>query len=154
MPACTSRTQTGCVVAYSSFNTTPPANSRFGGPGTALAARSGLTSSATAGLQVLCTNPADLAAGMAPLDPYFLTGGSATSVATPWVAFPGRYTGTCTTADGATWLQVDTVQTPGDTRPVFTPTLGPAWGLHLVDVNIALGDLVSLVGSEAAAYVG
>jgi hypothetical protein len=34
------------------------------------------------------------------------------------------------------------------------PTLGPTWGLHLVDVNIALGDLVALVRAEAAAYRG
>ena len=26
---------------------------------------------------------------------------------------------------------------PGDTRPVVTQQLGPTWGLHLVDVNIA-----------------
>jgi hypothetical protein len=31
-------------------------------------------------------------------------------------------------------------------------TLGPTWGLHLVDVNIALGNLVSIVGDESAAY--
>jgi len=28
----------------------------------------------------------------------------------------------------------------------------PTWGLHLVDVNIALGNLVALVGSQSAAY--
>jgi hypothetical protein len=32
---------------------------------------------------------------------------------------------------------------------VVRQTLGPTWDLHLVDVNIALGDLVDLVGSEA-----
>jgi hypothetical protein len=32
-------------------------------------------------------------------------------------------------------------------------SIGPAWGLHLFDVNIALGNLVSLVGTESAAYV-
>jgi hypothetical protein len=31
-------------------------------------------------------------------------------------------------------------------------TIGPTWGLHLVDVNIALGNLVSLVGREGVAY--
>jgi len=31
-------------------------------------------------------------------------------------------------------------------------TLGPTWGLHLVDVNIALGNLVNLTRSEVAAY--
>ena len=28
----------------------------------------------------------------------------------------------------------------------------PTWGLHLSDVDIALGDLVRLVGTQAGAY--
>ena len=34
----------------------------------------------------------------------------------------------------------------------MTQTLGPRWGLHLVDINIALGNLVAVVGEEADAY--
>jgi len=30
--------------------------------------------------------------------------------------------------------------------------LGPDWGLHLYDVNIALGNLVDTVALESAAY--
>jgi hypothetical protein len=30
--------------------------------------------------------------------------------------------------------------------------LGPGWGLHGFDVNLTLGDMVSLVRSQAAAY--
>lgn len=41
---CTDPSQTGCVVAYSTFSRTPPADSRYGGDG------------------VLCTNPASLGA--------------------------------------------------------------------------------------------
>jgi hypothetical protein len=33
-------------------------------------------------------------------------------------------------------------------------SLGPTWGLHVVDVNLALGNLVALVGDEAASYRG
>jgi hypothetical protein len=152
VPACRSDVQTGCVVAYSSFDTVPPADSLFGRPDASLAAQSGITTPTT-GTQVLCTNPADLAGGTAALTPYFPTGrASGTAGTTPWVTYPGLYTATCMTSAGATWLQIDTVHTPGDTRPVVAPTLGPAWGLHLVDVNIALGNLVSLVGHESAAY--
>ena len=32
VPACTSATDTGCVIAYSSFTKEPPANSFFGRP--------------------------------------------------------------------------------------------------------------------------
>ena len=53
---------------------------------------------------------------------------------------------------GATWLQVTPTSLPGDTRPLVTEILGPTWGTHLADVNLTLGNLVSLVGSQAKAY--
>ena len=31
-------------------------------------------------------------------------------------------------------------------------TIGPTWGLHLYDFGLPMGDLVKLVGREAAAY--
>ncbi|MEP6624700.1 MAG: hypothetical protein ABJC79_09670 [Acidimicrobiia bacterium] len=31
-------------------------------------------------------------------------------------------------------------------------SLGPTWGLHLVDANIAIGDLVTLAGQAATAW--
>jgi hypothetical protein len=162
IPACTSDSQVGCVVAYSSFDQMPPANSLFGRPGQGVSQLSGTT--ASAGLQVLCTNPADLSGDAAvPLTPYFPTsvqvkaiggtGGQAPlNLPTPWVTQPQLYTGQCLSEGGATWLQVSAPITPGDTRKVIGQTVGPAWGLHLVDVNIALGDLVDLARSEAAAY--
>ena len=51
---------------------------------------------------------------------------------------------------GATWLQI--TADAGDSRPVVTPTLGPTWGLHLDDVNLALGNLVNDVMAEETAY--
>ncbi len=33
-----------------------------------------------------------------------------------------------------------------------TPSPSPPWGLHLVDANIELGNLITLVRREAAAY--
>jgi len=35
---------------------------------------------------------------------------------------------------------------------VVYQTLGPGWGLHLFDVNLALGNLVDLVRQQTAAY--
>jgi hypothetical protein len=32
------------------------------------------------------------------------------------------------------------------------PSPTPAWGLHLLDANIALGNLAAIVRSEAAAF--
>ena len=147
IPACTSATEIGCVVAYSSFDQPPPANSLFGRPGQGVSLLHGQT--ASAGLQVLCVNPAAPGGGPAKLAPYFPTG---TAPAPPWVSYPDLYTAQRMSVGGATWLQVTTITTPGDTRPIVTESLGPTWGLHVVDVNIALGNLVALAGSESAAY--
>ncbi len=58
-PACTGSSQTGCVVAYSTYNRTPPDNTRFGKytppPGQ------------PDDKEVLCTNPASLTGGSAPV---------------------------------------------------------------------------------------
>jgi len=53
----------------------------------------------------------------------------------------------------ATWLQVDDIATPGDTRPVVSEILGPDWGYHPYDINLALGNLITDVGREESAYV-
>jgi Protein of unknown function (DUF3089) len=161
IPACRSNDETGCVVAYSSFDEPPPPNSLFGRVGTGFSAPSGLASNASANLEVLCVNPADLAGGPARLSPYLPTfstpgtarSGSSVKVArTPWVTYPNLYSAQCEDSGGASWLQVNDIAGPRDRRPVVTEVLGPTWGLHLVDVNIALGNLVGLVRDEAAAY--
>jgi Protein of unknown function (DUF3089) len=163
IPACTTTLQTGCVIAYSSFDQAPPANSLFGRPGTGVSALSGDTSSV--GLQVLCVNPADPSGGIAPLTPYFPTKSSAKGLGglsglvppalpTPWVTEPDLYSGQCLSQGGATWLQVSAPIHAGDPRTIVGETLGPTWGLHLVDVNIALGNLIALTRSEVAAYDG
>ena len=164
IPACRSKGETGCVVAYSSFDQTPPANSLFGRVGTGFSARSGLAPAASSNLQVLCTNPADLAGGAGPLEPYLPTsstprtafsvpvGATTAKVRTPWVTYPDLYSAQCEDSGGASWLQVNDIAGPNDTRPVVKDVLGPTWGLHLVDINIALGNLVNLVRDQAAAY--
>jgi len=35
---------------------------------------------------------------------------------------------------------------------VVSQVLGPTWGLHLVEMNIAMGNLVDLVREQASAY--
>jgi hypothetical protein len=161
IPACTTSTQTGCVVAYSSFDETPPPNSLFGRPGSGVSQLSGNTSKV--GLQVLCVNPANPSGGITPLTPYFptrssvkglggLSGVAPPALPTPWVTEPDLYSGQCLSRGGATWLQVSAPIHAGDPRTIVGQTLGPTWGLHLVDVNIALGNLISLTRREVAAY--
>ncbi|MGH9006362.1 MAG: DUF3089 domain-containing protein, partial [Acidimicrobiales bacterium] len=148
IPACTRTGETSCVIAYSSFSQPPPSDSLFGRPGAGVSLQSGQTKSS--GQQVVCTNPAALgSSGAHALSSYFVT--MATTVqGQPWVSYPGLYTGQCMTSGGATWLQITSAA--GDSRPVVTPTLGPTWGLHADDPNLAIGNLVADVRAAEAAY--
>jgi hypothetical protein len=153
IPTCGSATQTGCVIAYSTFGTTPPADSNFGRPGQGVSVQSDQTTSA--GQQVACVNPVTFSGAAGPLLPYFLTVTSpvkVVTVPTPWVTVPALYTATCESTEGATWLQVTPTAEPGDVRPLVEATLGPTWGYHLNDVNLALGNLVDDVAHQEAAY--
>ncbi len=150
--ACHFRFQLGCVMGFSTFNGPVPANALFG--------------RATAGFQVLCTNPARLfGGGPAPLKSIVPTApfapgttiGAVTQavgltippVSTPWIELDGGYNGQCSSANGANVLQIAGV--PG--APVLRPVPDATWGLHLVDANIALGNLVDLVDEQADAFV-
>jgi hypothetical protein len=145
IPLCTSTRAPGCAIAYSSFGSPPPADALFGRPGTGVSLLS--LQVASAGQQVACVNPAALAGGSGNLSPYFPRPG-----AVPWVTYPGLYRAVCRSAGGATWLQVDTVRNRGDTRPTVAANLGPAWGYHGDDMNLAYGNLVSDVSALEAAY--
>jgi hypothetical protein len=157
--ACRRRDQTGCVVAYSTFDQPPPPNSLFGRVGGGGSARTGEGT----GLEVLCVNPAAPGGGSGALDTYRRTtvlpgpigaiAGQPPSAPTPWVRYPRLYTAKCESANGATWLQVTDNGGPTDQRLRFQRVLGPTWGLHLADVNVALGNLVDLVRRQAAAHV-
>jgi hypothetical protein len=153
IPACGSASETGCVVAYSSFGSPPPAHSFFGRAGRGVSALSGQRGARSQ--QVVCVNPVTFSARVGSLQPFFLAATSSTSgarVRTPWVTFPGLYTAQCRRSSGASWLQVTATPTSGDPRPTVSASLGPLWGYHVDDVNLALGNLVADVGLEEAAY--
>jgi len=149
--ACRTGTQLGCVVAYSTYGEQPPANSIFGRVPAKDASK----------LQVLCTDPGALAGGPGPLRTYIPTSpfpgtlgvgvaleiGPLPKVSTPWVAQRG-YTSRCVNSGGASVLRL----TPKPGARVLPPVPDPTWGLHLSDVNIALGNLTALVHRQAAAY--
>jgi pimeloyl-ACP methyl ester carboxylesterase len=162
IPTCATATETGCVIAYSTFYQEPPSDSRFGraeqGPGAKIAT---LPPAGTP-VEVACVNPAQLL-GQSTLDSYFPTASSPAETAlhwwpsvnepTTWVTFPGLYSGQCMNTGGAQWLQITVHQGPV-ARPTVSETLGPTWGLHLSDANLLSGDLVSVVQKEAVAYQG
>ena len=148
--ACRRAGQTGCVVAFSTFNAPVPDGALFG-------------RTSRPALEILCTNPAALGGGSAKITPIYPSApfaesliGAAANFAlqglprpkTPWAAFPNAYSAKCSKADGASVLQV---------RPLrgafpFTPSPDATWGLHLADANIALGDLADLVRRQIRAY--
>jgi hypothetical protein len=154
VPACTSTSETGCVIAYSSYPSEPPPTSIFGRPGQGVSLQSNQT--ASAGEQVLCTNPAALSGGKAALSPFFFATTQSLGkidVATPWVTYPGLYSASCQHEGGATWLQVTSTHVTGDPRPLVQVSPNADWGYHLQDVNLALGNLVDDVAAQEAAYV-
>jgi hypothetical protein len=153
IPVCGAAAQTGCVIAYSSFGSPPPTNSLFGRAGRGVSALSG--QAGVGAQQVVCVNPVTFSARVGSLQPFFWGATSRTPgvrVLTPWVTFPGLYTAQCRSSGGASWLQVTATPVPGDARPTVSASLGPQWGYHLNDVNLALGNLVSDVGLEEASY--
>ncbi len=153
LPLCTSSIETSCVIAFSTFPSLPPPNSDFGRPGQGVSLQSGQTT--RTGVQVACVNPANLANGSGSLVPFFLTKTTSPPppvVTTPWVTYPNLYSASCHNSGGASWLQVTTTSRTRDARPVITETLGPAWGFHLDDINLTLGNLVHDVALEEQAF--
>ena len=167
VPACTAATDTGCVIAYSSFLKEPPENAFFGRPGSPLLGGP----PPPPGLEVLCVNPAEYVQNgsvgtllpYAPTTPFpgVIGPGSPTPTAsTPWVETTGTATAQCKHENGATWLNI--ANKPGLSEAVLADLaahnevavelIGPEWGLHLYDVNIALGNLVNTVAIQAQAY--
>jgi Protein of unknown function (DUF3089) len=156
--ACHSATQLHCVIAYSTFDQPVPKDSLFGTPNSPFG-------KAPPGEVVLCTNPAALGGGAGALTPIFPTsplpksnplyganltlGLKVPKAHTRWWTEPDAYTARCSSANNANVLQIKPLH--GAVKPTPSPT--PIWGLHLLDANIALGNLVSVVDAEAAAYV-
>ncbi len=162
IPLCHKDTDTGCVLTFASFRSTvpPPANSLFGRV-------------ADATQEAACTNPASLGGGkgelkayldakgrtitgVSPLKPWVSTGAA---VETPWVAVPGLLTAECRTNEHATYLDVTVNGNPADPRVddiIGDLGAGPQvlanWGLHLVDMNLAMGNLLDIVRAQGRAF--
>ena len=152
LAACTTPSQLHCVIAYSSFDQTPPANPLFGVPGTGVSFLD-VTPGPKKGMQVLCVNPARLSGGGGVLQPYFPRPPADTGPLITWATQPNLYSAQCRYQNGTSWLQVNAPIVPGDPRSVVTEVLGPSWGLHLEDVNLFLGNLVRIVGTQTSSYL-
>lgn len=153
IPACRSAKQLHCVIAFSTFDQPVPANSSFG------------RAPARSKDIVLCTNPAALGGGagiadtIAPSAPF--APGTLLSVAinllgltlphppTVWFELRDAYRLRCVNSGGAHVLEATALHGAEVPRPSPDAT----WGLHLLDANIALGNLISIVRAESRAYL-
>ena len=160
VPLCHSATTPGCVIAFASFRSTapPPPGSLFG-------------KVQGAGQEAACVNPAALGGGSGAVHAYMAThwrgfGNSpptdgttwvkGKTVTTPYVTLPGMLTAECARNDNGTYLSVTVHGEPADPRTddISGDTTGDArWGLHLVDMNLFMGNLLDAVRSETRAYL-
>ena len=160
IPACRNHDRAGCVVAYSAFTETPAADARVG----RLGDEAEVGRAAPDGMEILCTNPAALGGGTAAIDPYFptrqlagdfLAGQPIESLPdedTAFVGYPKLFEASCQAEGDARWLQIDTTPAVNDTRRLPVASLTPEWGLHAIEFNLTLGDLVRLVARQTLAY--
>jgi hypothetical protein len=156
IPLCRAPGQSGCVVAYETFQASslPPDDSRFTHP-------------ETPGMEIACTNPAALAGGKLdpilatqanllgkpPLDPSWAA--FVEPLDAPFVSLPGIASGQCAEGPKASYLSVsiNPPPTPGAwpaTLPgdlVVDGRLLKSWGWHIIDVNIAMGNLIDFVST-------
>lgn len=163
MPLCHSANQTGCVISYVTFreNVPPPANSLFGRvPGE--------------GMVAACTNPAALAGGNGELHAYLSSRGNLISptgetkawttpaqpIKTPFVSVPGLLSATCVANEKGSYLALKVNADPKDPRTdeidgdvMIENQVQANWGLHLIDVQAAMGNLVDIAGQQGKAFL-
>lgn len=162
VPLCRAAGQTGCLVTYNSFraDSPPTPQSYLGGP-------------RTDGLVNACVNPAALSGGEAPLDSYLQTvwrvvGPSSPqqpwtdpprTIATDYVQVPGLITAQCVVDSHGSYLAVRVRGDPGDSRVddikgdvEIAGQRVQQWGLHVIDVDLAIGDLARLVAAQAESW--
>ncbi len=163
---CRTSDQTGCMVTYVSYREGDPfvanGTGRFGQP--------------AEGETPACTNPAALSGGRAPLTPYFPIASNpqleafiidradgpfadpenSPEIMTPFYTMPGFLTGECATGPtGIGYLEVGVNADPDDPRAddFNGEMILQDWGLHLVDMTVAMGDLVALGALQAQAWL-
>jgi hypothetical protein len=162
MRLCHSAKQVGCAIGYSSFraDVPPPETTRF-------------AQSADPNLVPVCTNPAALGGGSGKLHAYLSSGAllsskqptawvtnSETPIDTGFVSVPGLLSARCVTGKKGPYLAVTVHGNPRDPRTddivgdvVSDGKVQPDWGLHVIDMYLAMGNLVDIVEQQAKTYL-
>ena len=122
-----------------------------------------------------CTNPAALAGGTGELHAYLGSRGSGVASAevvpgswvtpsqpidTPFVSVPGLLTAECVSNEKGSYLAITVHGDASDPRTdeitgdvVVNGQVQTNWGLHLIDVNLAIGNLIDIVGQQSKTYL-
>jgi hypothetical protein len=164
IPLCRAAGQTGCAINFASYrsDSPPPANARFG-------------FSTGTGMEAACTNPASLGGGSAELHAYLAAGREGVTadgappgpwtdppkeIATPFVELPGLLSAECRKDASHSWLSIELHPTPGGARTniitgdvMFGGFVLGDWGLHRIDMNLAMGDLVDIVRAQGRTWL-
>jgi Protein of unknown function (DUF3089) len=165
VPLCHSASQTGCVITYAAFRASapPPDNSFF-------------ARVKDDAMMAACTNPAALAGGSGELHSYLPTvrSGHIADVSneqrpwltprqpinTPFVSLPGMLTAECVSNEHGSYLAVTVHADPAGPRVsdipgdvIYNGQLLPEWGLHLIDVNLTMGNLIDIFSQQSKAYL-
>jgi hypothetical protein len=156
-PPCNFDNEIGCFVNYVSFRADVPPSQLVAAENTVAF---GVTSSTDT--RAACTHPVDLGAGLLPLDAYFSPSqvkaytddARNAAITTPFVKVPGFLQGECIERDGQGYLAISQNPVPADPRTDDTGGDSlPDWGLHLIDVSLAQGDLVRLAQKQSERWL-
>lgn len=160
MPLCTSAYENQCIIVYATFrDSVPPSEAGIFG-------RNGSDTVAA------CVNPALLATGNTDAHAYLNAGEGRTGTPmwtrakpvldTPFASVPGLLTTECVNNGSHHYLQLTVNADGADPRTdniggdILTAegTADAGWGLHLIDANVGMGDLLTLVDRQAVHYLG
>ncbi|MGC1303358.1 MAG: DUF3089 domain-containing protein [Caulobacteraceae bacterium] len=165
IPLCHANGQIGCAINIASYraDSPPPAWGKI------------FAVSAGPGLEAACTNPAALGGGSGPMHAYLASGVEKVTadgaepgpwthppqpIATPFVEVPGLISAECRSDNDHHYLAITLHPDPKGARTnaitgdvVVKGQVLKDWGLHLVDMNLAMGNLIDLVRDQGRTYL-
>ena len=142
VPPCADATQTGCVVAWSSF-----LDGRTDGH---------IFATAKPAIAALCVNPGAPGGGRGLLKSYLPKPAMAVAGDPPYIETVGQLSADCFTDATGTVLRIHIE--PGPNADLLGYALGhaasaaPGWGLHPLDISLAQGNMLDLIASQSAAW--
>ncbi len=145
IPLCERRQQTDCLIAYSSFLAAAPPGEH---------AEFGVSHGDSV---YVCVNPGMLT-DEGKLDAELPTVGEVKQMlGTTFVENPGMFSAKCVATGNLSYLAISIGEGAGSRRVkesfrAIQESL-PGWGLHILDVNLALGNLVDLARTQGTEWI-